>query len=77
MMVSELIAALQALPPDLEVEAEGCDCVNPVRGAGRRGPIGGDGGRAVIVCGPDFYGIVGPSYGERQRQRYAERYGDG
>ena len=72
MTVSELIAALQQLPPHLEVEAEGCDCVNNVRGAGSRGPIGGDPGKAVIVCGPDFYGILGPSYDERVRARYAE-----
>lgn len=77
MTVSELIAALQDLPPDLEVEAEGCDCVNPVRGAGvyELGPRGAEYQKAIVVCGPDFYGIVGPSYAERQRQRYAERYG--
>lgn len=73
MTVSELIAALQQLPPHLEVEAEGCDCVNDVRGAGMRGEIGGDAGKAVIVCGPDFYGILGPSYDERVRARYADR----
>lgn len=30
MTVAELIAALQALQPDAEVLAEGCDCINPV-----------------------------------------------
>ncbi len=69
MTVAELIAALQKLPPHLEVEAEGCDCVNDVRGAGMRVPIGGDAGKAVIVCEPDFYGILGPSYDERIRAR--------
>ena len=74
MKVSELIAALQKLPPELEVEAEGCDCVNDVRGAGMRGPVGIEGGpKAVIVCGPDFYGLLGPSYNERIRARRAER----
>ena len=74
MTVSELIAALQTLPPDLQVEAEGCDCVNDVRGAGMRGPIGLDTEeKAVIVCGPDFYGILGPSYKERIRARHADR----
>ena len=72
MTVSELIAALQHLPPDLEAEAEGCDCVNAVRGAGMRGPIGTEaGGMAVIVCDPDFYGILGPRYVERIRARHA------
>lgn len=71
MTVAELIAALRELPQHLEVEAEGCDCVNDVRGAGTRGAIGGDAGKAVIVCGPDFYGILGPSYKERVRARYA------
>ena len=71
MTVSELIAALQTLPPELEVEAEGCDCVNGVRGAGMRElRIAGETEqKAVIVCGPDFYGILGPSYGERIRAR--------
>lgn len=74
MTVSELIAVLQKLPPDLEVEAEGCDCVNDVRGAGMRKSIGNESGyKAVIVCGPDFYGILGPSYNERIRSRRPER----
>ena len=70
MTVSELIAALQKLPPELEVEAEGCDCVNDVRGAGTRRAAHVESGRkAVIVCEPDFYGILGPSYDERIRAR--------
>ena len=74
MTVAELIAALQELPPHLEVEAEGCDCVNDVRGAGMRGPGGlATEPRAVIVCEPDFYGILGPSYKERNRARRANR----
>ena len=73
MTVSELIVELQMLPPDLEVEAEGCDCVNDVRGVGMREfRIAGETERkAVIVCGPDFYGILGPSYKERIRARNA------
>ena len=75
MTVSELIAALQTLPPELEVEAEGCDCVNDVRGAGMRElRIAGETEqKAVIVCGPDFYGILGPSYDERMRARRADK----
>ena len=75
MTVSELITALQKLPPELEVEAEGCDCVNDVRGAGMRElRIAGETEqKAVIVCGPDFYGILGPSYKERIRARHADR----
>ena len=58
------------LPPDLEVEVEGCDCVNDVRGAGMRRAVGVETGRkVVIVCEPDFYGILGPSYDERIRSR--------
>lgn len=46
MTVAELIAALAALPPGLEVVAEGCDCENAVHGAqvepiwvGKRGDV--------------------------------------
>ena len=74
MTVSELIVALQELPPDLEVEAEGCDCVNDVRGAGMREAIGVEVSRkAVIVCEPDFYGILGPSFNERVRASRAKQ----
>ncbi len=77
MTVSELIAQLQKLPPDLKVEAEGCDCVNDVRAAGvyvlNPGSSREDGKpRCILVCEPDFYGILGPSMKERQRQRYLQ-----
>ena len=34
MIVEELIEGLKTCPPHLLVYAEGCDCVNAVRGAG-------------------------------------------
>ena len=32
MTVAELIELLQKMPQDARVEAEGCDCINPVSG---------------------------------------------
>ena len=56
-----------------EVDAEGCDCVNEVRGAGNFEVDDGRGPRCILVCGPDFYGILGPTPKERRRmQRRAE-----
>ena len=61
MKVSELIAQLAALPAEAEVEAEGCDCINPVRGAGllpgnEKGPHYED--TVILVAGPDFHELL-------------------
>jgi hypothetical protein len=74
MAVSELIEQLQKLPPDLKVGAEGSDCVNDVRAAGVyevRGPAGVE-RSCILVCEPDFYGILGPGMRERTRRRFNE-----
>ena len=73
MTVAELLEQLQKLPQHLVVDAEGCDCVNEVRGAGNFEVDDGRGPRCILVCGPDFYGILGPTPKERRRmQRRAE-----
>ena len=66
--VAELIEQLQKLPRDLVVEAEGCDRVNRVRGAGVYRLKPGDtlGPRCILVCDADFYGVLGPSLNERR-----------
>ena len=74
MTVSELIEQLRKLPQDLEVEAEGCDCVNKIRGAGvyELDDALGIRRRCLLVGKPDFYGILGPSMRDRQRARFRE-----
>ena len=73
MTVAELLEQLQKLPQHLVVDAEGCDCVNEVRGAGNFEVDDGRGPRCILVCGPDFYGILRPTPKEMRRmQRRAE-----
>ena len=72
--VGRLLELLAQLPPDIPVQAEGCDCVNDAKGVGlyRLGPDDRDGPRRILVAGPDFYGVLGPSLDERQRRAYLE-----
>ena len=48
MSVDQLLELLAQLPPDIPVQAEGCGCVNDVKGVGlyRLGPDNRDGPRA-------------------------------
>ena len=48
--LGELIALLQQLPPEMPVEAEGCDCVNEVKGVGvyRLAPDDGGGPHCIL-----------------------------
>ena len=39
MNVRELIATLSELDGDLDVSGEGCDCINPVKGASVQAPV--------------------------------------
>ena len=65
--VGELIALLQQMPPDMPVEAEGCDCVNEVKGVGvyRLAPDDEQGPRCILVVDNDYYGVLGPALEER------------
>ena len=65
--VGELIAMLQQLPPDMPVHAEGCDCVNEVKGVGvyRHAPSDEQGPQCILVADNDYYGVLGPSMEER------------
>ena len=65
--VGELMALLEHLPPDLPVWAEGCDCVNEVKGAGlyRHGPDDEEGPHCILVADIDYYGVLGPTLNER------------
>ena len=65
--VGELIALLQQLPPDMPVDAEGCDCVNEVKGVGvyRLAPNDTEGPHCILVADNDYYGVLGPSLNER------------
>ena len=73
--VGELIALLEQLPPDLPVWAEGCDCVNEVKGAGiyRHGPDDEEGPRCILVADIDYYGVLGPTPEERNATRRRAR----
>ena len=65
--VGELTALLQQLPPDMPVHAEGCDCVNEVKGVGvyRHAPGDEEGPQCILVADNDYYGVLGPSLEER------------
>lgn len=65
--VGELIALLQQLPEEMPVQAEGCDCVNEVKGVGvfRLAPDDGQGPQCILVADNDYYGVLGPSSKER------------
>ena len=65
--VGELMALLEQLPPDLPVWAEGCDCVNEVKGAGiyRHEPDDEEGPHCILVADNDYYGVLGPTLYER------------
>ena len=69
--VGELMALLEQLPPDLPVWAEGCDCVNEVKGAGiyRHGPDNEEGPQCILVADIDYYGVLGPTLTERNATR--------
>ena len=70
--VGRMMELLAHLPPEMPVEAEGCDCVNYVKGVGlyRLEPDDKDGPRCILVAEPDFYGVLGPSVEERNRRAY-------
>ena len=65
--VGELITLLEQLPRDMPVQAEGCDCVNGVKGVGiyRLGPDNKEGPQCILVADNDYYGILGPTPEER------------
>ena len=65
--VGELITLLQQLPEEMPVQAEGCDCVNEIKGVGvfRLAPDDGQGPRCILVADNDYYGVLGPSSKER------------
>ena len=65
--VEELIALLEQLPPDMPVWAEGCDCVNEVKGVGvyRHAPDNEEGPGCILVADNDYYGVLGPASEER------------
>jgi hypothetical protein len=69
--VGELMALLEQLPPHLPVWAEGCDCVNEVKGAGiyRHGPDNEEGPQCILVADIDYYGVLGPTLTERNATR--------
>ena len=73
--VGELIALLQQLPPEMPVQAEGCDCVNDVKGVGvyRLTPDDGYGPQCILVADIDYYGVLGPTLDERAARRARER----
>ena len=73
--VKQLVGYLSQLPQDMIVEAEGCDCVNEVKGAGLHRPSPDDKGgpRCILVCEPDFYGVLGPDERERHRRMDLKR----
>ena len=81
MSVDQLLELLAQLPPDIPVQAEGCDCVNDVKGVGlyRLGPDNRDGPRCILVADPGPYGVLGPVFtrgsGERtwKNSKGAER----
>ena len=73
--VKQLIGYLGQLPQDMVVEAEGCDCVNEVKGVGLHWPSPDhkEGPRCILVCEPDFYGVLGPDERERHRRMNLDR----
>ncbi len=73
--VGDLMALLEQLPPDLPVWAEGCDCVNEVKGAGiyRHGPDDEEGPQCILVADIDYYGVLGPTPEERNATRRRAR----
>ena len=73
--VGELIALLQQLPPDMPVQAEGCDCVNEVKGVGvyRLAPDDEGGPQCILVADIDYYGVLGPTLEERAARRAREQ----
>ena len=73
--VGELIALLEQLPLDMPVEAEGCDCVNEVKGVGvySLAPDDEQGPRCILVADNDDYGVLGPTFEERNAASYRAR----
>ena len=53
MIVSELIALLQASPQDAEVSTEGCDCAGPSRGIA----VNLKYNEVIVLRKGDLYGI--------------------
>ena len=51
----------------MPVQAEGCDCVNGVKGVGiyRLAPDNKEGPQCILVADNDYYGILGPTPDER------------
>ena len=70
--VGELITLLEQLPPDMPVWAEGCDCVNEVKGVGvyRLTPDDQEGPQCILVADVDYYGVLGPTLSERNATRH-------
>ena len=63
----ELTSLLQQLPSDMPVKAEGCDCVNDIKGVGiyRNAPDDKEGPHCILLADADFYGVLGPTIQER------------
>ena len=73
--VGELIGLLEQLSPDMPVQAEGCDCVNGVKGVGvyRHVPDNEEGPQCILVADIDYYGVLGPTLEERNAASYRAR----
>ena len=65
--VGEVIALLEQLPQDIPVQAEGCDCINDIKGVGiyRHEPDNEEGPQCILVANNDYYGVLGPTLDER------------
>ena len=65
--VGKLIALLEQLPPDLPVQAEGCDRVNGMQGVGvyRLAPDDEHGPQCIPVAQNDYYCVRGSALKER------------
>ena len=52
---------------EMPVQAEGCDCVNEIKGVGvyRLAPDDEEGPQCILVADNDYYGVLGPSLEER------------
>ena len=59
----------------MPVQAEGCDCVNEVKGVGvyRLAPDDEGGPQCILVADIDHYGVLGPTLEERSARRAREQ----
>ena len=53
MTVAELIAKLSEMPQDMQVKAEGCDCINPVSEVTHE-PVSSFGSPEYVLIGADL-----------------------